>query len=321
MNRFAPRLAFAAVLAAISGIACAQEVTLRVVSAFAENTQYVKNFEGFMKKLNAEGKGTLQINFIGGPKAMPPFEVGNAVRTGVVDIGMTTGAFYTTIMPEADALKLTQIPAPELRKNGAYELINRIWNEKANMQYLGRVIDFTPFHLYLTKKIDKPDLTGLKIRITPVYREFFQAIGATVMQTAPGEVYTALERGVVDGYGWPINGIFDFNWQEKTKFRVDPGFYNAEVSLVMNLDKWKSLSQKQRDLLMRHVIAHEAANDSWKKVNQDDTQRQAQAGIQTITFDPATAKQYYDKAYEVGWASVTKASPQYGPQLRKLFSR
>ena len=321
MNRFAPRLAFAAVLAAISGIACAQEVTLRVVSAFAENTQYVKNFEGFMKKLNDEGKGTLQLNFIGGPKAMPPFEIGNAVRTGVVDIGMTTGAFYTTIMPEADALKLTQIPAPELRKNGAYELINRIWNEKANMQYLGRVIDFTPFHLYLTKKIDKPDLTGLKIRITPVYREFFQAIGATVMQTAPGEVYTALERGVVDGYGWPINGIFDFNWQEKTKFRVDPGFYNAEVSLVMNLDKWKSLSQKQRDLLMRHVIAHEAANDSWKKVNQDDTQRQAQAGIQTITFDPATAKQYYDKAYEVGWASVTKASPQYGPQLRKLFSR
>ena len=317
----APGLALAAALAAASGIACAQEVTLRVVSAFAENTQYVKNFEGFMKKLNAEGKGTLQLNFIGGPKAMPPFEVGNAVRTGVVDIGMTTGAFYTTIMPEADALKLTQIPAPELRKNGAYDLINRIWNEKANMQYLGRVIDYTPFHLYLTKKIDKPDLTGLKIRITPVYREFFQAIGATVMQTAPGEVYTALERGVVDGYGWPINGIFDFNWQEKTKFRVDPGFYNAEVSLVMNLDKWKSLSQKQRDLLMRHVIAHEAANDSWKKVNQDDTSRQAQAGIQTITFDPATAKQYYDKAYEVGWASVIKASPQYGPQLRKLFSK
>jgi len=321
MIRFACRLALAAALAATSGMACAQEVTLRVVSAFAENTQYVKNFEGFMKKLNAEGKGTLQLNFIGGPKAMPPFEVGNAVRTGVVDIGMTTGAFYTTIMPEADSLKLTQIPAPELRKNGAYELINRIWNEKANMQYLGRVIDFTPFHLYLTKKIDKPDLTGLKIRITPVYREFFQAIGATVMQTAPGEVYTALERGVVDGYGWPINGIFDFNWQEKTKFRVDPGFYNAEVSLVMNLDKWKSLSQKQRDLLMRHVIAHEAANDSWKKVNQDDTRRQAQAGIQTITFDPATAKQYHDKAYEVGWASVTKASPQYGPQLRKLFSK
>ncbi|MGB5081332.1 MAG: TRAP transporter substrate-binding protein DctP [Burkholderiales bacterium] len=321
MARLAARFALAAAFAAASGIACAQEVTLRVVSAFAENTQYVKNFEGFMKRLNAEGKGTLQINFIGGPKAMPPFEVGNAVRTGVVDIGITTGAFYTNIMPEADALKLTQIAAPELRRNGGFELINKVWNEKANMQYLGRVIDFTPFHLYLTKKIDKPDLTGLKIRITPVYRDFFQAIGATVMQTAPGEVYTALERGVVDGYGWPINGIFDFNWHEKTRFRVDPGFYNAEVSLVMNLDKWKSLSQRQRDLLMRHVIAHEAANESWKKVNADDTRRQAQAGIQTITFDAKTAKQYYDRAYEVAWTNLIKVSPQYGPQMRKLFSK
>jgi TRAP-type C4-dicarboxylate transport system substrate-binding protein len=310
-----------AVLAFTPAVAAAQETTLRLVSAFAENTTYVKNLEGFMKKLNAEGKGSLQISFIGGPKAMPPFEVGNAVRTGVVDVGMSTGAFYTNIMPEADSLKLTQISGPELRRNGGYELINRIWNEKANMQYLGRVIDFTPFHLYLTKKIEKPDLTGLKIRITPVYRDFFQALGATVMQTAPGEVYTALERGVVDGYGWPINGIFDFNWHEKTRFRVDPGFYSAEVSLVMNLDKWKALSQAQKDLLMRHVIAHEAANDSWKKVNEDDIKRQAQAGIQVITFDAATARQYYDKAYEVAWTNLIKASPQYGPQLRKLFSK
>jgi TRAP-type C4-dicarboxylate transport system substrate-binding protein len=301
--------------------ALAQEVTLRVVSAFAENTTYVKNLEPFMKKLNAEGKGSLQLNFIGGPKAMPPFEVGNAVRTGVVDIGMTTGAFYTNIMPEADALKLTQLTGPELRKNGGVDLINKVWNEKANMQYLCRVIDYTPFHLYLTKKIDKPDLAGLKIRVTPVYRDFFQAIGATVVQTAPGEVYTALERGVVDGYGWPINGIFDFNWHEKTKYRVDPGFYSAEVSLIMNLDKWKSLSQAQKDFLMRHVIAHEAANDSWKKVNEDDIRRQAQAGIQVITFDAANARQYVDKAYDVAWTNLIKASPTYGPQMRKLFSR
>jgi TRAP-type C4-dicarboxylate transport system substrate-binding protein len=201
------------------------------------------------------------------------------------------------------------------------DLINKVWNEKANMQYLGRVIDFTPFHLYLTRKIDKPDLTGLKIRITPVYRDFFQALGATVVQTAPGEVYTALERGVVDGYGWPINGIFDFNWHEKTRYRVDPGFYSAEVSLVMNLDKWKSLSQAQKDLLMRHVIAHEAANMSWQKINEDDIKRQAQAGIQTITFDAATSKRFYDRAYEVAWTNLIKASPQYGPQMRKLFSR
>jgi TRAP-type transport system periplasmic protein len=306
-----------AALAAASFAVQAQETTLRVVSAFAENTTYVKNLMPMIQKLNAEGKGSLQINFIGGPKAMPPFEVGNAVRTGVVDMALTTGAFYTNIMPEADALKLTQLPHQQLRKNGGHDLINKIWNEKANMQYLGRVIDYTPFHLYLTKKIDKADLNGLKLRITPVYREFFQALGATVVQTPPGEVYTALERGVVDGYGWPINGIFDFNWHEKTKFRVDPGFYNAEVSLVMNLDKWKALNAKQRELLTKHVIALENANDSWKQVNEQDIRKQKEAGIQVITF----GKDYYDRAYQVGWESAIKASPTYGPQMRKLFSK
>ncbi len=299
----------------------AQETTLKVVSAFAENTEYVKKLEGMIRKLNAEGKGQLQLNFIGGPKAMPPFEVGKAVQSGVIDIGLATGAFYTNIMPEADALKLTQINMQEQRKNGAYDLINNIWNEKAGLQYLGRVIDYTPFHLYLNKKIDKPDLTGLKIRVTPVYRDFFAAMGATVITTPPGEVYTALERGVVDGYGWPIQGIFDANWQEKTKYRVDPGFYSAEVSLVMNLGKWKSLTQGQRDLLTRQMIAAEAENDSWKVLNENDTKRQAQAGIQVISFDAATSKQYVDKAYTVAWDSMIKVSPQYGPQMRKLFSK
>jgi TRAP-type C4-dicarboxylate transport system substrate-binding protein len=306
---------------AAPALAHAQETSLRAVSAFAENTEYVRKLETFIKAVNAEGKGSLSITFIGGPKAMPPFEVGNAVRTGVVDIGMSTGAFYTNIMPEADALKLTQLPAAELRKNGAYDLINRIWNEKANMQYLGRVIDYTPFHLYLTKKIDKPDLSGLKIRVTPVYRDFFQALGATVVQTAPGEVYTALERGVVDGYGWPIQGIFEMKWDEKTKYRVDPGFYSAEVSLIMNLDKWKALSPAQKALLNKQAVALEDQAVSWKKLNEDDTKRQAQVGVQTISFDAASSKQYHDKAYEVGWASAIKASPQYGPQMKKLFSR
>src|SRR2546427_12778299 len=112
------KIVWLAAALAIPVLVHAQETTLRVVSAFAENTQYVKNYEQFAQKLNAEGKGSLQLNFIGGPKAMPPFEVGNAVRTGVVDVALTTGAFYTNIMPEADALKLTQVPAQELRKNG-----------------------------------------------------------------------------------------------------------------------------------------------------------------------------------------------------------
>jgi TRAP-type C4-dicarboxylate transport system substrate-binding protein len=310
-----------ALLAAASVPALAQEITLRAVSAFAENSIYVQRLQKWIDQVNRDGKGTLQINFIGGPKAIPTFELGNAVKTGVVDIGLSTGAFYTNLMPEADALKLTQISIAEQRKNGAFELINEIWAKKANMYYLGRPVEHQPFHLYLTKKIDKPDLTGLKIRITPVYRDFFQSLGASVITTPPGEVYTALERGVVDGYGWPIGGIFDFNWNEKTKFRVDPGFYNAEVSLVMNLDAWKKLNAPQRAYLQKQILALEALNDDWKKNNEEETKRQAAAGIQTISFDAATSKQYLDKAYAVGWAGIINASPEYGPKMKALFSK
>jgi TRAP-type C4-dicarboxylate transport system substrate-binding protein len=306
---------------ALPGVAGAQEVTLRLVSAFPENQFYVKRTVEWIEKVNKEGKGVLQINFIGGPKAIPTFEVGKAVHSGVVDLGFSTGAFYTNVMPEADILKLSETSAAEQRKNGGYDLINKIWAEKGNMRYLAKVVEFTPFHLYLNKKIDKPDLTGLKIRITPVYREFFQSMNASVTTTAPGEVYTALERGVIDGYGWPIHALFDLNWQEKTKYRVDPGFYNAEVSLIMNLPKYKGLPAKARAYLDRQALAYERQNDFWKTYNQNEAKRQAEAGIQTIKFDAATSKAYVEKANEVGWAAALKASPQYGAQLRKVLAK
>src|SRR5687767_15793819 len=169
-----------AVAATLPLAAQAQEATLKLVSAFGETTTYVKHMTPWIQKFNAEGKGIAQINFIGGPKAIPTFEVGTSVKNGVVEMAMSTGAFYTNLMPEADFLKLTQITIAEQRKNGAFEYINKVWNQKANMAYLARMVDETPFHLYLTKKIDKPDLTGLKLRITPVYRDFFASMGASL---------------------------------------------------------------------------------------------------------------------------------------------
>jgi TRAP-type C4-dicarboxylate transport system substrate-binding protein len=189
------------------------------------------------------------------------------------------------------------------------------------MQYLARMVENQPFHIYTTKKIDKPDLTGLKIRITPVYRDFFQSLNANVITTPPGEVYTALERGVVDGYGWPIGGIFDLNWHEMTKFRVDPGFYDAEVSLIMNLPAYRKLSEPQRAYLQKQLLALEAENTFWARYTTEEVARQDKAGIQAIKFDAATAKAFRDKAYDVGWASAAKQSPEVAARFKSLFAR
>jgi TRAP-type C4-dicarboxylate transport system substrate-binding protein len=305
-------------LLALSAPATGQEVTLRAVTAFAEGTQFSKNFERFIDKVNADGMGVLRINYIGGPRAMPPFEVGNAVRTRVVDIANVTGAFYTNLMPEADGFKLIAKPMTEQRKNGTWELINQLHNQKLNAQYLARQFHNVGFHIYLNKKPDKLDFSGLKIRVTPVYKDIVEALGGTAITTAPGEVYTALERGVVDGYGWPVTGIFDLGWEKVTKYRLEPSFYSVEVNVLVNLDTWKSLNDAQRKVLGDAALWLEGLDDENAAVIASERERQTKAGIQPIDFGPGESKKFLEKANEVAWQSVIKRAPESGPKLRQL---
>jgi TRAP-type C4-dicarboxylate transport system substrate-binding protein len=304
--------------AALAPPASAQEVTLRAVTAFAEGTQSSIFFERFIEKVNKEGKGLVQINYIGGPRAMPPFEVGNAIRTKVIDLANVPGAFYTNLMVEADAHKLLRKSMAEQRKNGTFDLLNQIHNQKVNAWYLARQLQNVPFHLYLNKKIDKLDLTGLKLRVTPVYRDLVESLGGNPITTAPGEVYTALERGVVEGYGWPVYGIFDLSWDKVTKYRLEPGFYSVEVNVLMNLDVWKGLTDAQRKFLTDAAAWLEGLEPEYAALAKAELERQAKAGIQPIDFGPAESKKFLDRAYEVGWASVIKRSPEHGPKLKAM---
>src|SRR5438874_1433702 len=212
-----------AVFVAAVTTASAEEITLRAVSAFAEGTEFSRNFERFVEKVNADGKGLIKINYIGGPRAVPPFEVGNAVRTRVVDMANVTGA-----------------------------------------------------------------------------------------------VYTALERGVADGYGWPITGIFDLGWDKVTKFRMEPPFYSVEVNVLVNLDAWKGLSDAQRKLLNDAALWLEGLDSEKEADIKAERERQSAAGIQPLDFGPAASKAFLDRAYEVSWQSVIKRAPDTGPKLRQL---
>jgi TRAP-type C4-dicarboxylate transport system substrate-binding protein len=157
--------------------------------------------------------------------------------------------------------------------------------------------------------------------VTPVYQAFFAALGATTVTTAPGEVYTALERGVVDGYGWPSLGIFDLAWHERTKFRLDPPFYAVDVGVLVNLDKWRSLSQRQQGLLLEAAQWLEGLDRENEALVAKELERQAAAGIRALRLDPAEEKRYIAQAYEVGWQSVIQRSPVHGPKLRELLDR
>src|SRR2546430_10274771 len=113
---------------------------------------------------------------------------------------------------------------------------------------------------------------------TPLFRS--EAFGGTPITTAPGEVYTALERGVADGYGWPITGIFDLGWDKVTKFRMEPPFYSVEVNVLVNLDTWKGLSEPQRKLLNDAALWLEGLDREKETAIKAERERQAAARIQ-----------------------------------------
>ena len=96
------------------------------------------------------------------------------------------------------------------------------------------------------------------------------------MTTAPGEVYTALERGVIDGYGWPIHALFDLNWQEKTKYRVDPGLLQRRGVADHEPRQVQGAAREgARSSSTEQTLAYEKQNDFWKSYNQNEAKRQA----------------------------------------------
>lgn len=303
-------------IATMSAPVAAEEVTLRGVTAFASGTTFSRPFEAFIDHVNENGQGVIQIEYVGGPEAVPTFELGNAVSTGIVDIANNTTAFYTNLLPLGDALHLATNTIQDQRGNGCYELIDGLHQEQMNTKFLARTGDNIQFHLYTTKPVETTDLSGLTLRTTPVYRAFFESLGATVVRTAPGEVYTALERGTIDGYGWPVQGVLDLGWEEQTKYRVDPGFYQVDVNFLVNLDVWNGLSDEAKAVLEASAEWIEAKNADNIEINAAEAQKQVEAGIEVITFDGETGASWLTQAQEAGWAAIEAIDTDKAAELK-----
>ncbi|MEO4045097.1 TRAP transporter substrate-binding protein DctP [Hoeflea sp. CAU 1731] len=314
--------AIGVMLATLCTTGVAQVTTLRGVSCFPEGTYYSQRFETFVEKVNERGEGLIKINYLGGaPKVMATLEVGKNLKDGIVDIIGCTLGFYLNVVPEADALKMIEVPVSELRQNGGMALLDEIHLAKMNAHYLGLVNSHAQFHIYLTKEIDKPDLSGLKIRVSSVYRKLVEALGGTAVTAPPSDVYTMLERGTVDGLGWPSAGIFDFSWEDVIKYRVDPGFYQTEINILVGKDAWLRLTKEQQAILNDVMLELEAEDAKEAEYAAKQKEMQADAGIEVIEFSPDAKAVFLETAYNAAWDDIIEKSPAYGPRLKELFSK
>jgi TRAP-type C4-dicarboxylate transport system substrate-binding protein len=302
--------------------ASAQETKIKAVTFLPENNCFCDAFWMFKDKLEAVSGGEVKIQYAGGPEAIPSFEQIEAVTAGMVDMALLPAAYYVPQLPVADAVKLSKITPWEEREKGVYDFLNRLHQEKLNAYYVGRFTPGIPYHLYTIKEIEAPDFSGMKIRVTPIYKPFVEALGGVAVTTSPGEVYTALERGVVDGYGWPATKISDFGWHEVTDYVIDPGFYQVDVGIVMNLDSWNNLPEEVQETIKQVAVEveHEAA-EHYARLIKEEREFIKSEGVEVIEFTGEEGAQYLKTAYEAGWKEVLKKSPENGAKMKDLLGQ
>jgi TRAP-type C4-dicarboxylate transport system substrate-binding protein len=300
------------------------EVTLSGASCFPVGSPPSRPYEALVKEVNASGKGVIQINLKGGAPAIgSPFTLTQKMSKGAYDVVGCTEAYFGNVIPEAPVLRFSDYTFAELRKNGGLAYVERLLAAK-NIQYVARHHDFGPFHLWLSKPITKPDLTGLHLRVAPVYTAFFKSLGATVQRSNIAQVYTYMENGTVQGFGWPALGWVP-SWVKVTKYRVEPGFYHASLHTLVNLKKWKKLSKGQQALLTKVGLAFEAKAETDTPEFQAALKKQndwtASKGLKAIVFKGEDRKKWLAAAKKAGWDEVIERSPKHGPALKKLFTK
>jgi len=322
MERRTYRILAAAILGCVGIVSAeAQEVRLKAASFLPLNANFGFYFKKWADAVNAKGKGSLQIDVVG-PEAVPVAEQANALKNGVLQMGFIAATYYVGTMWEGEVLPLAERPMKELRANGAWDYLDKLHREKMNSVLIGQIGDGVKMHVYTNRPAGAADaakpMAGLTLRSVPIFKPFFEALGARTVTLPPGEVFTALERNVVQGYGWPRWGVKDMGWLSVTKFRYGPGFFGANTPILVNLDAWNKLSDGQRKLLTEMALWLDDEWVKWRAERDVEEEKVLQSGgVKVVDMGPAFSK----LAHDARWAALEKNSPQHIPHLRKLMTR
>jgi TRAP-type C4-dicarboxylate transport system substrate-binding protein len=295
------------------------QTTLRAISFIPKNDPVLAMANTFVSTVNSKLSGKVRINYVGGPEVITRFQQVEALRTGVVDVVFTPSGDYQDQVPTSPAFVLSKISPSEERKSGFYDFMVEEHAKRLNVRYLGRV-QVSPFYLW-TKKDPKSlaDLSGLKMRSGVLYDRLMREFGMVPVTINAPEVYTALQSGIVDGFGWPVTGPLKRGWLESTKYVVDLPFYPASnVVALMNLDKWKALPKETQDALTALTADFEPL--MVKHFDDENTTEWKAIGskVTKVKFSDAENKRYLDAAYDVEWKALQDRAADAVAQLRKM---
>jgi TRAP-type C4-dicarboxylate transport system substrate-binding protein len=314
-------------LALVAGFAApstssAEPVKFKAVAFLPVNNQDVAGFRIFVDKVNNKFKDYIHIEVLGGPEVTPPFQLHEAVLKGVIDMCATSCAYYPSLLWEAQSAMFTNNSWQERYAAGYDDLMSKL-HQKVGLVWLGNGTYDEKFHLYTNKQVSKmADFSGQKIRVFPAFIPFIKALGAVPINLPMGDIYTAMERGAVDGFVMTHYGfVKDFSWNEVTKYVIDYDLYRGTAWILANPKKWGQLPPKVQQEIIEYKRAevNPLIEDYYNKVSAETWQLLLDKGVKPIRFSDEEGKAFLKLAYDSAWDYIIAKSPELGPKLKKML--
>jgi TRAP-type C4-dicarboxylate transport system substrate-binding protein len=297
----------------------ASPIEMKAVAFLPTATHQTKFFVEFLEEVQKRTQGALKIKFLGGPEVISSVEQVNAVQSGVVQIAMIPPSYYAKRVPAISAKYLVGSMS-EQRKNGFYDILVEL-TEKADMRFLGEINPNEGMYLFTNFMVNNPrtDFKGKKIRTVETYDRFIEALGAVGVVVPRMDVYSAMERRVINGFYANAVQILQLGLVEVTKYLVYPLMWPGGVWVNLNLDTWKKLPKDLQKALLDTMIEKERKWEPlFDRMDREAIVKLKEKGVKEIKFPAEDEKWFANLALVKEWEDILKADPVNGERLRKI---
>ena len=232
-------------------------VTLKLGHIAEPENPYGQGATHFAKLVAERSKGQIDI------KVFPSSQLGNqrdlveGLTLGTVDMTLTGTAVLGNFVPE---VSIFDLPFLFRDVQHAYKALDTVGMELCKKGEARGMITLAIWEngvRHLTNNVrpivNPADMKGLKFRVMeqPVYIEMMKALGASPTPMAMSELYTALQKGVIDGQENPLAHIATKRFYEVQKYlSLSAHTYAPEVVLIGQM-AWAKLNKEQQALLRK----------------------------------------------------------------------
>ena len=303
--------------------AVAAEVTLKLVSMLPKKTPIGQAFGGFIDRLNKELAGEFRIDWRGGPEVVPQFKQPNAVRLGSVDATLTSPSYANGILNVSGSANYSNKKFAEIYATDYLDYMEKLHAAKG-LVYVGELpVSQLRFHVFLRNPIQKlSDLKGMKIRVFPAIAPAVKALGAQPLVLPMTEIYTAMERGIVQGFVTGVSGAFK-TYRGVLGAYIDPGFYRATFHFLANPRSWKKVPAATQAKVKHFVRKVDPATfeASWNANLNAGYKGLKDTGVKIVRFTAAEEAQFKKTVLDAAWAAVRKKAPEEGKRLQSMLMK